>query len=260
MGQLVTEHTQPNPAISDPTPAPAFGIVKRLGPAAPLAVASIALPPITGFTLIYFMKTVAEWLRAHQSTGVAIYAAGFAVLSGLAILPTYAQAALGGFAFGMLFGLPAAMVGFAGGAVIGYVIARRASGDRVERLVREHAKWQAVRDALVRDAERGSFWKTTGMVALLRMPPNSPFALTNLVMASVKVPWAAFVIGTVIGMLPRTAVAVWIGATVGMDVKGRFATPMWLNVTGIVAGMVVLGIVAMIADKAVKRVTRQGVP
>lgn len=233
-------------------------IFKQLGPAGWLAIFSAVAPAASGFTLIYFMKSVAEWLRSHQSAGVAIYAGAFAILSGVALLPTYAQAALGGYAFGMMFGLPAALVGFAGGAVIGYVIARRASGDRVARLVRDHPKWQAVRDALVRDSERNSFWKTTGMVALLRMPPNSPFALTNLVMASVKVPWASFVIGTVVGMLPRTAVAVWIGATVGMDDKGGFATPLWLKITGIVAGLAVLGIVAMIADRALKRVTGRG--
>lgn len=235
-------------------------LFKKLGPTGPLAVLALAMPPISGFALIYFMKTAADWLRSHQESGVALYAVAFAVLSGLALLPTYAQAALGGFAFGISWGLPAALVGFAGGAAIGYAIARRASGDRVQALLKEHPKWQAVRDALVADHTRSSFWKTTGMVALIRMPPNSPFALTNLVMASVKVPWSSFVVGTVVGMLPRTAAAVWIGATIGMSASGEFATPLWLKIAGIGLAVLVLAIVMDIADRTLQKLTVPGGP
>lgn len=258
VGQKPPEFTD-QPASQPAEPPVSVGeVVRKLGPAGPLALASVALPPLSGFALIYFMKGVSDWLRGHQELGVGVYALGFAVLSGLALLPTYAQAALGGFAFGLPLGLPAAMAGFAGGAVIGYVIAWRASGDRVEKLIREHPRWQAVRDALVADHTRNSFWKTTGMVALLRMPPNSPFALTNLVMASVKVPWASFVLGTVVGMLPRTAAAVWIGATLGLDARGEFSTPLWLKISGVILAVVVLAVVMDMADRAIQRATKPG--
>ncbi len=232
--------------------------MRRIGPAGPLAVAALAMPPISGISLIYFMKSVAEWLRSHQETGVIMYAGGFALLSGLALLPTYAQAALGGYAFGMWIGLAAAMVGFAGGSSIGYLIARAASKDRVATIIAENPKWQAVRDALVGDRGSRGFWKTTGMVALLRMPPNSPFALTNLVMASVKVPYPQFVIGTVLGMLPRTAAAVWIGATVDAVTDGGFTTPLWLKIIGLVLAVVVLMVVMDIAERAIARVNNPG--
>lgn len=244
--------TQPRPEG-----APESGsILKRVGPMTSLlAIGALALPPLSGFALIAFMPQVSAFFRSHDQAGPVYYAIAFAVLAGLALLPTYAQSALGGFAFGMWVGLAGALAGFAGGALIGYAVARRASGDRVTRLLHERPKWEAVRDALVRDHESRSFWKTAGMVALLRMPPNSPFALTNLVMASVKVPVGPFVVGTVVGMLPRTAAAVWIGHTFGLSKDGGFDTPLWLRVVGGVAAVLVLAVVMFIADRAVKKIT-----
>lgn len=228
-------------------------LLTRLGPTGILAIVALAVPPLAGFALIYYMKSVGEWLKAHQFTGLAIYSLGFAVLSGLSLLPTYAQAALGGFAFGIVWGLPGALLGFIGGSFIGYIVAKRTSGDRVQNILKEHPKWLAVRNALVADHTRNSFWKTTGMVALVRLPPNSPFAITNIVMASVQVPMTSFLLGTVLGMLPRTAVVAWIGATVGFTERGDFAYPKWLWITGIVLTLIVLFIIMQIADRALKR-------
>lgn len=235
-------------------------LIRRLGPAGPLALVAATMPALGGFALIAYMPTVSAWLASHQGTGVWIYISAFAVLAGLALLPTYAQAALGGYAFGVGVGVGAALAGFAAGAVIGYEIARRASGDRVMRVLHERPALAAVRDALVKDQGRGSFIKTVGMVALLRMPPNSPFAVTNLVMASVKVPRAAYVIGTVLGMLPRTAAAVWIGHLVAQSArnfdKGSLgeATPNWVYWGGIGLTVAVLVVVMVIADRALKRI------
>jgi uncharacterized membrane protein YdjX (TVP38/TMEM64 family) len=229
-----------------------------------MAVLALAMPPIFSIALFAAFPTIAPWLREHQGTGVAVYVAAFAILAGLAVLPTYAQAALGGFAFGFAVGLPAALGGFAGGALIGYLIARSASGDRAMTLINEHARWRAVRDALVGDRDpdgsgprKPSFFRTVGMVALLRMPPNSPFALTNLVMAAVKVPVSAFILGTMVGMLPRTAAAVFIGASVKQLTKDDLAKagPEWMWYVGIVLTVVVFLAVCAIAKKAVERVT-----
>jgi uncharacterized membrane protein YdjX (TVP38/TMEM64 family) len=248
-------------------------VIKKLGVVSVLGVLAVALPPVTGTMLIVYMKTVAEWLRAHQGWGLVLYTCAFAVLSGLAVLPTYAQAALGGFAFGMPLGLPAAAMGFAGGALIGYFIARTLGKDRAMGVLKEHPTWMAVRDALVGGANSAasggaaggvtgrsgrSFWSSTGMVALLRMPPNSPFALTNLLMAAVKVPLGPFAAGTLLGMLPRAALAVWIGSSIGMSADGEFSTPAWLRWGGLLVGLLVLMVVLDLAERAVKRITEPG--
>jgi uncharacterized membrane protein YdjX (TVP38/TMEM64 family) len=240
------------------TDTPGKALWKAAGLAGPLAIAALALPPLGGFLLIGYMKTVADWLRSHADSGPLVYAGGFAILSGLALLPTYAQSALGGFAFGFAIGVPAALAGFVGGSIIGYEIARGASGDRVLKTIESKPQWKAVREAFVSGRAGGGFFKTLGTVALLRLPPNSPFAITNLVMASVRVPRVPYVLGTLIGMAPRTAAAVWVGTRVQQltstqDIAN--ATPKWFFVAGLVLMFVVLGVIGLIANRAIKRVT-----
>jgi uncharacterized membrane protein YdjX (TVP38/TMEM64 family) len=211
------------------------------------------VPAVCGSLLLVYANRVGEWLRSHEGNGPAIYALGFILLSGLGILPTYASAILGGWAFGLAIGLPAALVGFLGGSVVGFVIARRASGDRVERIIAEKESWRAVRDALV----GGSFLRTLGIITLLRLPPNSPFAITNLVLASVRVPLSAYVLGTLIGMTPRTAVVVYIATLFqGMTAeKAAKQTPWWYYVIMGAASLLVLLVIGAIAKAALRRVT-----
>lgn len=232
--------------------------MQRLGPMGPLGIAAALLPAAGGFALLGTLHIVGPWLRDMGSLGVGLYALAFAVLAGLALLPTYAQAILGGWAFGFAIGFPAAMAGFFGGSLIGYAIARRASGERAMQILKEHPKWIAVRNALVGGDEGAGFLKTLGIVALLRLPPNSPFALTNLVMAAVKVPRIPFAIGTLIGMAPRTALAVYVASLIEGEInKSAVAAsrPGWMVYAAIGASVVVLIIVGAIAKRAIDKVT-----
>jgi uncharacterized membrane protein YdjX (TVP38/TMEM64 family) len=232
------------------SPAGAREILRRLGPAGVLAVLAGTLPLVGSILLFWWLTELGPWLRSHQQLGVLIYIAGFIVFAGLALLPTYAQAILGGWAFGFRVGFPAALVGFVGGALLGYVIARRATGERVVRLLDEHPRWRAVYDALL----RGGFWRTLGIVTLIRLPPNSPFAMTNLVLAATRVPLSIFLLGTAAGMAPRTAAAVFVAQGLKELTFTESANrPLWI--AGLVLTVVVVVIVGLIANRAVERVT-----
>jgi uncharacterized membrane protein YdjX (TVP38/TMEM64 family) len=248
-------------------------LAARLGPVGILGILWVALPPLCSIPLFYYMPQISEWLKGHESSGWWIYTGAFAVLAGFAFLPTYAQSALGGYAFGTAYGIPAALLGFGGASLIGYATASMVSGDRVEKIIEEKPRWKAIREALLGRApsdsrgilpptERPGFWRTTALVALIRMPPNSPFALTNLVMASVKVPLPCFVLGTVAGMAPRTALAVFLGSLVqGKLTKASLedAAPGWVWWTGLVvsvlAVLLVAGIISHVAKRALSKVT-----
>jgi uncharacterized membrane protein YdjX (TVP38/TMEM64 family) len=262
----MTEH-QSNPGdvetpggpTGPPEPERSLGeIFRRLGPAGYLALAWAALPALGGFLLLANISTVSAWLVDHRALGFVLYIVIFVFSAGFGLLPTYAQAFLGGWAFGLVGGFPAALAGFVGASMVGYLAGRTASADRAERLIEENRKARAVRDALI---GRG-FWKTLGMVTLLRLPPNSPFALMNLVMASTGVSKRAFVLGTAIGMSPRTALAVYLASglrdVMSADAlsKEDVAAPMWMKISGLVAAVVVFGVIAWIGDRAVKRATR----
>lgn len=271
----------PSPAPSVPSnpdpapqaaPTPPDAPAPTLGAAGLLAVLALVLPPLGSIALFWAMAQtdLGPWLQSHGWMGVLVYAGVFAALSGVALLPTYAQSALGGWAFGVPMGITGAAAGFAGGATIGFLIARRASGDRVEALVESKPKLRAVRRALLGPAgmrsngeqrpRPGQWWKTMLMVALVRLPPNSPFALTNLVLASVKVPFVPFVLGTVLGMLPRTLLAVWIGALVaGQFSKDTLsgAAPKWMLPVAIGVSIAVIVLIGTLAQRAIDRLGAQ---
>jgi uncharacterized membrane protein YdjX (TVP38/TMEM64 family) len=97
------------------------------------------------------------------------------------------------------------------GAAIGYAWSALLARKKAMQVIDRDKRARAVRDAL---ADRGGLG-TIGVVALLRVPPNSPFAITNLVMSATHVRFVPFILGTAIGMAPRTLLAVWIGSTIG---------------------------------------------
>ena len=237
-------------------PSSPFSLARALGPTGLLGVAWTAAPAVCGTLLLASLGPVSEWLLYHRPAGLAAFTVVFVLGAGLGVLPTYAQSILGGWVFGVALGLPAALVGFTGGGLLGYHVARRVSKDRVEALIARSQKGRAIHDAIV---GRGP-WRTLLVVALLRLPPNSPFALTNLVMATTGVPLPAFVAGTFLGMLPRTAVAVALAAaaaaTGAEDIQTfvRHRGP-WLLAAGLVGGMAVLGVVGAIARRALRHVT-----
>lgn len=222
---------------------------RRLGPAGPLAIVSASLPLTGAAILAGTLLWLAPWLHAHRTAGViAAYAVCFAVTSGLAILPTQIQSGLGGWSFGFAYGAPAAVAGAWGGIVIGYLVARRASGDHVVVLIHEHPKWKAIYDTLV----GSGFWKALGIVTLLRLPPSSPFAITNLVMAATRVPLGAYLLGSFVGVAPRTIAVVYIAAGLH-ELDFRRLGQSWLTVAGIVATAVTVIVIGIMANRAITR-------
>lgn len=248
------EDAQPA-AAKDAAPS-AAATFKKLGAAGPLALVAAALPAVAGVALLGSLNTVGPWLRSHEEAGFALYVAAFAVLAGLALLPTYAQSILGGWAFGFALGFPGALAGFLGGATIGYIVARRAASKNVGEVLRDHPKWQAVRDALV---GRG-FWKTLGVVALLRLPLNSPFALSNLVFGSTKVAMVPYLLGTLMGMAPRTGIAVYLAHSVRNLTAAEAAEqrPGWMIWAGIGSVLAVGAALTWIANRSIRGMTIGG--
>lgn len=242
--------------------APAAGSMwRRLGPARWLGILWATAPALSGITLITFLGVVSEWLAQHPADGLAIYVAIFTLSAGAGLLPTYAQSFLGGWVFGLWRGFGAAIVAFTAASLIGYLIARTVARDRVEHLVESNVKARAVREALI---GRGT-WATLGIVALIRMPPNSPFALTNLAMASVGVRVFPYLAGTALGMAPRTGLAAYLAASVqstgARDIQEAFRERgVGVLLLGLAAMIIVIAVIGAIANHALSRVTARPAP
>jgi len=223
--------------------------LRKLGPLGPLAVLSLAMPPISGIILIGTLHKVAPWLRAHDELGLLLYVVAFTALGGLALLPTYAQSLLGGWAFGLGVGLMATLTGFVGAALVSYAISWRVSGDRLERMLAQHTRWNAV----YRELLHAGFGRAAFIVTLLRLPPNSPFAATNLAMAAIRVPVGPFALGTFLGLAPRTAAVVFVGAGLAeLDFANRQQTSMFA--AGAIVTVVAALALGWMATRALRRV------
>lgn len=214
-----------------------------------MALAASTLPPLGSILLFWNITPVSKWLQSHSSLGPSIYTAAFIVLGALALMPTYAFALLGGWAFGFSVGYAAALAGFLGASALAYWIGIRGSGDRLVTLLEENIRWRAVYRALLC---RG-FARTLLLVTLLRLPPNSPFAVTNLVLSAGKTNLLAYLLGTLLGMAPRTGLAVYLGS----HLSGEFRKPdvAWLPWAGMAAALVVIIIIGRIARNAIERAT-----
>ncbi len=256
------ESTDPLP-VSDPSSeneSESLGaIIKRLGPAAWLGIAWATVPAIAGITLLVKMGTATRWLVGTEeepglpmSTGIAVYIGIFIITAGFGLLPTFTQAILAGFAFGITWGFPAALIGFAGASIIGYFVASFVAREKIEQEIQKHPKAEIIRDAFIRHGKMRALL----ILTLLRVPPNSPFALTNYVMSVSGVKLVPFLIATVVGMAPRTFVMVWIGAQV--DSWDEVQKPKWLIIGGIVLAIVILVGLGKLANKAIESAIQAG--
>lgn len=247
------QETAPEASQADASFMAVFG---RLGLAGWLGLAWAVVPAVAGITLLAKMKPVSDKivdLAGHGGAdlwkSLGVYVLGFVVLSGVGVLPTFAISVLGGYAFGPVEGFFAALAGFGGASVVGYFIAKLIASDKVEKEIQRHQKARVVRNALI----RSGFAKTLLIVTLVRVPPNSPFALMNGTLATTGVRLPAYIVGTLVGMAPRTLAYVMIGQQI--TDWSSVDKPKWMIFGGIAVTVVVLAIIGSMANKALQRVT-----
>lgn len=186
---------------------------------------------VSPVTLKAHHAAVALWIAENRLLACLGYLALFATASGLA-LPGVIWLALAG---GVLFGAPLALLLTATAATLGAVIAflavRHFFGDRVMENLGPTARRLA--GALRTDA-----W--TYLLAL-RLVPLVPFFMVNLIAAFASVRLKVFVLTTIIGILPKTAVVSLTGAGLGrvfdhgadLTLGDVFSTELMLALAGL---------------------------
>jgi uncharacterized membrane protein YdjX (TVP38/TMEM64 family) len=238
-----------SPAVVPTGEGRARRFVRKLGPAGPLGAVMVGLPFAGAAVLLGTLHRLGPWLKSHASPGVLLLStAAIAVLAGLTLAPTYMLAVVAGWAFGAAGGLAATVAGITAAACIGFGICRVVVGDRVLGAVHDDPRTDAVRRAMLGSGPV----RAVTIVALLRLAPVVPFGATNLLMASAGCPLVPFVLGTFIGSIPRTAAIVVMAA--GMSELDFHQYP-GLVVTGVVATVVVIGVLTVVAKRALSSVT-----
>jgi uncharacterized membrane protein YdjX (TVP38/TMEM64 family) len=246
-----------NEAVTEvrPTKGAIRRFLHQLGPAGPMALIATFLPALGAVVLVAVARDIAPWLKSHGTPALLLFIAAFAILGGFALVPTYANSLLAGWTFGFPIGFPAVMLGLLGAAAISYTFARRVSGHRVEDLIHRHPKWEVVKNALIGQGT----WRTIWIVMLLRLSPLLPFETTSVLLAATGVPPLPFMVGTAIGVIPRTAAIVFV-ASRAHHLDFHQANSKWFLILGILASLLGATIIALISKHALNHATSKPPP
>lgn len=227
--------------------------VKELGRITPLAFLTAAMPAIGGtIFLMVFAYSLGYWMRDHWQTGAPLFLAGVVIFCGLGLLATNILGIISGWAFGFELGIVVLIIGIVGAAVVSYLICSKISGDTLPQVFEHHPKAKAIYQALIEQ----SLWRTTLIIFLLRLSPAMPFALTNFLMASARVPLKSFAVGTFFGMLPRSSAVVLVGSQLS-ELSFNDPQEAWLIVFGIIATIVSIIFISLVAKRALAHLTEE---
>ena len=145
----------------------------------------------------YLLQQGADALPAWPLLGFATMC-----LLGLGLLPTTLVALLGGY----LAGMPslAFTVGtYLPAALLGYAVGKAVRPPGLVAWLERRPKYEGVRQRLASGGWQTVFW--------FRLSPALPFGISNLVLAWAGIPLRGVMLGSLPGMLPRTALATYAG-------------------------------------------------
>ena len=179
----------------------------------------LSLAGLVVFVRVFDLQSVLDpaWADSHlhvfangeEWKSMLLYISLVAVLSPVGV-PRQALAALGGYAFGAVYGILFASVGLVCGCAAGFFYSRLLARDSLRP--RFSKRVRQVENFLVR--------KPFAMTVALRLFPMGNNALLNLAAGLTRVPAPAFISGSCIGYLPQTVVFALLGSGIRID-------PLW---------------------------------
>lgn len=212
---------------------------------------------IAGFAVLFRILPVTEWLeqlgRLNEQYPVAVPVAYVAAVSiaTVALFPGWISMMLGGLLFGVLPGLPFALLGITAGAYGAFLAGRALGRSWVEKRMGDSLKLQALDEAV----NAQSFY----IVFLTRFAIVLPFNVLNYAFGLTRVKAMTYISATALGMLPAVLLYVYLGtladdfgAILAGDVRPASGA-YWIAAIAIVAIVAVIWIV----QRAAKRALRQ---
>lgn len=194
---------RPDQAMVGAAQAPARGGRMRLGllalGAVALVVAFRALP--VNDWLLGFVG----WIRGAGVTGMAVFVVAYVVACVL-LLPGLILTLGAGFAYGVAVGIPLVWVAANLGAAVAFLLGRTLARDRIAARVAGNPKFAAIDRAVGREGLK--------IVLLTRLSPAFPFNLLNYAYGLTRVSFRDYVIGSMVGMIPGTAMYVYLGSLI----------------------------------------------
>ena len=217
----------------------------------------LVLAGIVAFAVLFRTLPVAEWLErlAHlnEQYPVAVPVAYVAAvtIATVALFPGWISMMLGGLLFGLLPGLPFALLGITAGAFGAFLAGRALGRSWVEKRMGDSLKLQALDEAV----NAQSFY----IVFLTRFAIVLPFNVLNYAFGLTRVTAATYVAATALGMLPAVLLYVYLGtladdfgAILAGDVRPA-GSAYWIAAVAIAAIAAVIWIVQRAARRALRQ-------
>jgi len=163
----------------------------------------VALIPLAFSSVGIFIIHQNSWLFDRPGLELfSIFTILSAVLVGLALVPSTIVAILAGYFLG-LYGLLSLLISYPLGAIIGLYLGRlivRVVGIKQFSQMPDYADY-------VKSLARHELL----FIVNLRLSPALPFAMINVLLATLPISWLRYITGSLLGMLPRTALFFVLG-------------------------------------------------
>ena len=121
----------------------------------------------------------------------------------LALTPTTLVAITTGYFIGLL-GLLPLVISYTLASIVGYTLARPLGPGMMANIYKAYPKSERIFENL---NHGNPFW----FVVMCRLSPILPFGLMNVVLSLMAIPFRSFLLGGIVGMLPRTVTALMVG-------------------------------------------------
>jgi uncharacterized membrane protein YdjX (TVP38/TMEM64 family) len=159
-------------------------------------------------------EAIKAFVGAHVWLAILAYAGVYIAVVSLSLPGATVLSILGGLLFGWLVATPVTVIAATIGATIVFAIVTTSLG----ALVAERA------GPFVQKLAAGFRGDAFSYLLFLRLVPAFPFFAVNAVAGLARIPLAAFVTATFIGIIPGALAFSWIGAGLGEVIEGQFKT------------------------------------
>ena len=209
-----------------------------------VVIGALALVAVTA---VWFFLPVKDWIAGFEGWIEGLGALGVVLFVGLYVVvtvvlgPAWALTLVAGLAYGA-WGFPLVVGSATLAACIAFLIGRNVARERVTRLVDDDNRLKALNQAVSEDG-----WKVVG---LTRLSPVFPFGLQNYLFGVTDIGLAPYALATFFGIMPGTALYVYLGSLGNAAGEGGGALRWALLVAGLVATAVVVTLVTRRAQSA----------
>ena len=192
------------------------------------------------------LKSALDWIGKLGPWGPVIFV-GLYVVATVLFVPGSVLTVGAGAVFGVVLGSVCVSISATLGATAAFLVGRYLARDAIARKIEKNEKFATIDRAVASEG-----WK---IVLLTRLSPVFPFTLLNYAFGLTRVKLSHYVLASWIGMIPGTAMYVYLGSLVNLGAGHRQRTTgEWvLYGVGLLATVIVTVFVTRLARNALAK-------